>query len=142
MSYYQFSVIIDSLQLIVLISIAVVFSIHLSETRIHRGFSTKREGVFTRLADKVVDRGREIEARKSSKNESAEDSLSVMEKQRLEKHKEMNERITKLKSELAMNTEYKRRTGTTADELHPGVKNIPHDAVPQQEDIFSEEVAD
>lgn len=57
------------------------------------------------------------------------EELTSYELERLEREEEFDARITRLKEELAYQQELIQRSGVSADELHPLVKNLPHDTV-------------
>ncbi|TCX53842.1 hypothetical protein [Dehalobacter sp. 14DCB1] len=58
-----------------------------------------------------------------------EDFFSEDELSRIEKNKAFDERIAELREELGMEVEVRLSATEPAVELHPNVKNIPHDAV-------------
>lgn len=61
--------------------------------------------------------------------------LTSYELERLEREEEFDERINRLKEELAEQHNVIRK-GTTADELHPLVHNLPHDSVQTKYDVY------
>ena len=64
--------------------------------------------------------------------------LSNYEIQRLEDDKAFDERIRKMKEEIDKHPTFERR-GTVAEELHPGVHNLPHSVIPYTHDSYSDE---
>lgn len=70
-----------------------------------------------------------------------ERELSIYEKQRLQRDLEFDERINKLKDELARRTT-RIHQGTIAEELHPNVHNLPHNIIPNYESLPDVEVAE
>lgn len=69
-----------------------------------------------------------------------DEQLSSYELERIEREKVFDERITRLKDELALSNAIERK-GSIAQELHPGVKNLPHTIIPNQKEP-DEEFAD
>lgn len=67
-------------------------------------------------------------------NKEVHEELTSYELERLEREQEFDERINRLKDELAQKQEHMERFGTTADELHPLVKNLPHNNIPSNTD--------
>lgn len=68
--------------------------------------------------------------------------LTSYELERLEREEQFDQRINRLKEELAAQNDILRR-GTSADELHPLVHNLPHDSVQTVYDIYPDmEVAE
>ena len=61
--------------------------------------------------------------------------LTSYELERLEREEEFDKRIERLKEEMAEQQQIIRR-GTIADELHPLVHNLPHDAVQTVYDVL------
>ena len=58
----------------------------------------------------------------------ANELLTEFEKEELRKQQAFDERINALKEELASHQQSEKH-GTTADELHPLVKNLPHNSI-------------
>lgn len=56
------------------------------------------------------------------------DEVAVYEEEQLEKKIAFDKRINEIKDELARE-QVAKRTGQTADELHPEVKNLPHNSI-------------
>ena len=78
----------------------------------------------------------------SSDDERVKNELSTYELERLEREEEFDERINRLKEELS-NQQKIIRKGVSADELHPLVHNLPHDAIQTKYDVLPDvEVAD
>lgn len=75
-------------------------------------------------------------------DERDEKHLTTYELERLEREEEFDSRINKMKEELALQQQILRH-GTVADELHPLVRNLPHDVIKyisSEDDV--EEIAD
>jgi len=60
----------------------------------------------------------------------------------LERERKFDDRISRLKEELAMQQDVKEKKGTEAEILHPDIQNIPHDDVKTKYDLYPIEVAD
>lgn len=70
------------------------------------------------------------------------DELTSYELERLEREEQFDNRINRLKDELAQQ-QHIIRTGIIADELHPSVHNLPHDSVQTKYDVYPDmEVAE
>lgn len=63
------------------------------------------------------------------------------EEERREYFKQFDARIERLKNEVAEEQQLYSRRGSVADELHPLVKNIPHDSVRAVNSLPDEEYA-
>ena len=66
---------------------------------------------------------------------SFKEQLTSYELERLEREDEFDERIAKLKEELA-NQQHILHIATTAEEFHPLVKNLPHDIIKTKYDTL------
>lgn len=67
--------------------------------------------------------------------------LTSYELERLNREEKFDERINRLKEELAFQQNIIRQ-GIPADELHPLVKNLPHDIIRKYIEADIEEIAD
>ena len=79
---------------------------------------------------KLVELSKHIDENKVEVNESY---LTSYELERLRREDEFDDRITRLKEELASQQNIIKR-GTNAEELHPLVKNLPHNIIRDKED--------
>lgn len=61
-----------------------------------------------------------------------EELLTAYELERLEREEEFNTRIARIKEELAMQQAIISRSTKDADELHPLVKNLPHNSISER----------
>ena len=78
----------------------------------------------------------------TSDERARREQLTSYELERLEREEEFDKRINRLKEELA-NQQSVIRKGVLADELHPSVYNIPHDAIDKKIDVLPDvEVAE
>lgn len=70
------------------------------------------------------------------------EQLTSYELERLKREEEFDNRINRLKEEIA-EQQIIIRKGTSADELHPLVHNLPHDIIEKKYDVhYGEEVAE
>lgn len=58
-----------------------------------------------------------------------EDFFSIDERERIKREREFDDRINRMKDELA-DKHVVQRKGTTAETLHPDVRNLPHNIIP------------
>lgn len=63
-----------------------------------------------------------------------DDQLTENERMVLDRDISFDNRIARIKDELA-GSQQSERKGTVADELHPGVKNLPHDIIRERDSL-------
>lgn len=91
------------------------------------------------LRDSVADllaliEDKEYMASVDSKPEVSQPELTQYEMERLEREEQFDQRITRLKEEMASVKDYAKQ-GVEAEELHPLVKNLPHDVIRERNDL-------
>ena len=86
-------------------------------------------GAVSYLTYQTIQCNKNLEKMINAYGFNEEDLLTDYEQERLQREKELEQRVAEMQKENELVKEHFERTGSIAEEFHPAVKNLPHDSV-------------